>query len=73
MGMKRPGLAPTYVDARCGAEPPPALLTLSKASYLSDVAIHELKRAIREGRMRAAWQGRYYVVRADLEEFLHGL
>ena len=58
--------------ARKGTNPR-ALLTLYEASRFSDIAIHELKRAICEGRLRAVWQGRYYVCLADLDEFLHGL
>ena len=56
-----------------GAHNPRRLLTLYEASRLSDIAIYALKRAISEGHLRAVWHGRYYVCRADLGEFLHGL
>ena len=66
----RPG---GHIGATRDTEAPRRLLTLHEASRLTNIAIHELKRAICAGRLRAVWQGRYDIRWADLDEFMHGL
>jgi hypothetical protein len=48
-------------------------LDLCEASELSDVPIHELKAAIRAGRLKAERRGRYIIERAELEKFVRGI
>ena len=43
------------------------VLTLREASMVSGVQIHMLKRAIYAGELSAAWRGRYYIRRDDLD------
>jgi hypothetical protein len=47
-------------------------LTLCEASSLSGLKIHDLKEAIREGRLAATWKGKYLIKRADLIKFVRG-
>lgn len=49
------------------------VLTLSQASALSGVPIHMLKLAIHAGRLLAAWRGRYYISRSDLDAYVRKL
>ncbi len=48
-------------------------LSLCEAACLSGYRVHELKEAIREGKLHATWRGRYHVTRAVLQEYEHRL
>jgi hypothetical protein len=42
-------------------------LDLLEAAAVSGLRVHQLKRAIRAGMLKAEWKGRYYVERRDLD------
>ena len=46
------------------------VLTLCEAALLADRPVDELKRAIREGRLRATRRGWWRIERRDLDDYL---
>jgi hypothetical protein len=51
-------------------------LDLCEAAAVSGLRVHQLKRAISAGMLKAEWRGRYYVERGDVDglvRFLHRL
>jgi hypothetical protein len=48
-------------------------LDLLEAAAVSGLRVHQLKRAIRAGMLKAQWRGRYYVGRADVDELMRAL
>jgi hypothetical protein len=48
-------------------------LDLCEAAAVSGLRVHQLKRAIHAGILKAEWKGRYYVERADVEALVRFL